>query len=136
MRAATRFAAHGQMQFSVSGNLLITRAEGPGNLEMIAEYQQAIQRPLADLATKPWGNMVVLSGLPMLTPDGAELLQQLLITGAASNLVVSALVFSEDSFGAVSQRFLSAMYERAGIPYRFFDDETDALNWLHEYLAN
>ena len=110
------FPIHGSLNICVESGLMIIRARGPANTEMVLQYQREVNQYREQLSHKPWASLTVLSGEPM-------------------NLVATAIVFDDVQYKSISEQFWEGIYQRTTLKHAFFDDELTAKAWLKKQVA-
>jgi hypothetical protein len=129
-----RFPAHGNLELSVEGQLLIIKGTGPGNLEIVEEYQRQVYGLRQQIMHAPWASLVLLSGTPLVPPEAKELFVQTIKQAKAMHLCATAVVFVDIEFAKMVQHFWQDIYHEADVNYGFFDTEEEAREWLQARL--
>lgn len=128
------FPIHGSLYICVELELMIIRARGPANTEMVLQYQREINQYREQLCDKPWTSLTVLSGEPLLPPEAAGMMVESIKQAEHMNLVATAIVFDDVQYKSIAEQFWESIYQRTSLKYAFFDDETSAKKWLKEEL--
>ncbi|MBU3002397.1 hypothetical protein [Paraglaciecola arctica] len=132
----SRFPAHGSMRLSIQGQLLIVEGSGPGNIEMVQEYQQQVVGLRKQIMHAPWVSLALLSGTPLVSPEAKELFIQVVKQAKSMNLRATAVVFIEMESADLVRQFWREIYTSAGLKFSFFDTENEARDWLQSVLEN
>ncbi|GGD48968.1 hypothetical protein [Lacimicrobium alkaliphilum] len=125
---------HGSIRIELEGRILILHAEGPGNAELVQQYQQDVKHYRDQLRGKPWGNLVVFYNEPLLTPEGKELMYESIRRSRESGMVAVAMVLSQANSPSIVRQFWEGIYTKVGMPHVFFDSQDEARNWLETLL--
>lgn len=129
------FPAHGKLNLTVEKDLLIINGEGPGNLEVVLQYQRDVQQYRDQLNHAPWASLVRLAGVPLLPPEAKGLLIDTIRYASTQNLVATAIVFVDVEYADVIKKFWTSIYQQTPLPYQFFDNSDDARLWLEARIA-
>lgn len=134
--AISHFPEHGRLKLSTVGQILIIEGEGPANIEAIKDYQTRVVQYREAIMQAPWASLVLLSGVPLITADGIDLLHQIVTDAKALKLKATAIVFIDVEFENVIRQFWESIYKDVGVTYGFFDTEQDAKEWLLKILGS
>ncbi|MBT1062369.1 hypothetical protein KJY73_02235 [Bowmanella sp. Y26] len=129
-----RFLAHGSFSLQVEGRILLLHGEGPGNAELIEQYQLAVQQHRQALAGEPWGNLVVLHGESLLTHDAVQLMNLSIGRSRDSGMVAAAVVLTDTKYPGLGEQLWHQIYVAADMPHAFFADIGSARTWLLEQI--
>jgi hypothetical protein len=124
------FPAHGKLNISIENGLMIIRARGPANTEMILQYQKEVRQYRLQLSHSSWASLTILSGEPLLPPEASGIMVEAIKQAEHMNLVATAIVFDDVQYKVMSEQFWESIYKRTGLKHRFFDDENQAKSWL------
>jgi len=137
----TTFRPHGKITLSVNDNLIVYRAEGPFNAELLAALDYIESDVLKKLKNdvKNWGGIVIFEISCMAIDElfivFGEYLKQ--IKNNELHPVATAYVIPPDIEGG---RLMAKKYEKcyydAGILFSIFNNEKDALVWVNSHLNN
>lgn len=128
------FPAHGSLNIFIDQGLLVIKASGPANTEMVLRYQREIDSFRQKLCTRPWASLTILSGEPLLPPEAASMMVEAIKTAQNMNLIATAVVMLDVQYKTLSQQFWRGIYERTTLPFQFFDSQDEARIWLHEQI--
>jgi hypothetical protein len=131
----SRYPAHGKLQLSLEGQLLIIKGTGPANVEMVQEYQRQVIGLRTQIMHSPWASLVLLSGTPLVSPEARVLFVQIIKQAKSMHLSATALVFVNIEFAGMAQQFWQEIYQEAGVNYDFFETEEEARDWLKSRLG-
>lgn len=129
-----KFAEHGQINLSTENGLLIIKATGPANVEMVNSYRQQVSTFHQELKHTPWGSVVILQGEPFITPDASDNLVLGIKAAQKLNLTATAVVIINDDYPNMSKDFWQNIYKQTSLPFQFFNDTGKAKNWVKEQL--
>ena len=129
------FPIHGSLNVCVESGLMIIRARGPANTEMVLQYQREVNQHREQLSHKPWASLTVLSGEPLLPPEAAGMMVESIKQAEHMNLVATAIVFDDVQYKSISEQFWEGIYQRTTLKHAFFDDELTAKAWLKKQVV-
>ena len=81
------FPIHGSLNICVESGLMIIRARGPANTEMVLQYQREVNQYREQLCDNPWTSLTVLSGEPLLPPEAAGMMVESIKQANDSELI-------------------------------------------------
>lgn len=128
------FPAHGKVDISVDGQILIINGSGPANLEMIEQYQKGVVGFREKIMHAPWASLVLLSGTPLVTAEAKGILTETIKQAKLMHLAATAVVFVDIEFSDMIRHFWQEIYQDTDVKYHFFDTETEARQWLESIL--
>ena len=128
------FPAHGAYSLAIDGRILHMRAFGPWNEELTYQYGKDVRRYTDALAGAPWALLAEVMHDGVHTPESFRL--QLEITRAHQEIgrIATAVIFDYENPPQIAQRVFDKLYDQAGEPHAFFDDQAAARAWLLEQL--
>ncbi|MCC2618114.1 hypothetical protein LJ739_17800 [Aestuariibacter halophilus] len=125
------FYEHGEFSLAINDNRLDIDAVGPFNREVIADYDQQLQRFADRMPTSLCKGLLTLHGMSLFTPDAEQALVECLLRWKRLPWYNAVLI--DDVQGkAVLKQQLGRCYDKTGITYAFFDDRNEALHWLSQ----
>ncbi len=131
---ASRFAAHGTLNLSLSGNILTVEGRGPWNLESLRCAAEELKPQRKLLESAPWGVLVILHGEPIyLPPAVTDLIESIIQEKQVGRTATAVLVNSCDAPG-FAKLHMSDIYGKAEETFEFFDDIDDAKDWLAQQI--
>ena len=126
---------HGYFVMAREGKIVrISVAEGI-NKELIQHYQQDIARELARLAGSHWGVHLVLNGDVLMTPAANDRLIQESKHHKDLGRCGTAIELVNCQATRLIQRFWGNLYQQAGVPYCFVNNQQEAKAWLQQQIA-
>ncbi|WP_088330554.1 hypothetical protein [Lacimicrobium sp. SS2-24] len=128
------YRIHGSIRIELQDRVLILHAEGPGNADLIQQYQRDVQHYRDQLRGQPWGNLVIFYNEPLLTPDAKEMMYESIARSRESGMVAAAVVLSEVNSPAIVRQFWDSIYQHVGMPHEFFASQEQAKDWLKTFL--
>lgn len=133
------FVPHGRYDAEYADGLVFDRASGPFNLEMLQAYARHSAPLYAQaLAEAPFVSLTVFLQDMMMPREAMDGLQRYVrqLAATAGSICAVAHVASLDVDG---RKFIGGQFERfyreIGIPYRLFETEPEARQWLAGQLA-
>jgi hypothetical protein len=124
------FSAHGTLQISLDGPILVVEGTGPWNAESL-NLSANVAKPLAvQLKGNNWGVIAILHGQAVYVPDAAaglvEVVKQDKINGRIATAVLADSCESPD----FTKEHIANIYHEAGEHFEFFSEYGDAKEWL------
>ncbi|AWL13071.1 hypothetical protein HMF8227_02619 [Saliniradius amylolyticus] len=129
-----KFQAHGRVQVRAEPELLVIDADGPGNAELLQEYQLQVAAYREQLSGQPWGLLMNFNGDVLLTADALDLLQESIARSKAAGMCAVAIRILDCSCPSLVKGIWDKVYEQAKLPNAYFDDESSARQWLGQQL--
>lgn len=129
------FPAHGALKITVEGNLLVIRAQGPANTEMVLQYQREVQLYREQLCENAWASLTLLTGEPLLPPEASSMMVESIKQAEHMNLVATAVVFVDVQYQSISEQFWEGIYQRTTLKHAFFEQESIAREWLRQEVT-
>ena len=130
------FSAHGTVDFTRQGQILIAEVQGPWNAELIAQYREKIAPFVQELSVNgAWGLIVEIHNEASCPPDALEGIRLGVIDQAKNwRRVCTAYVIAPDVRGyRLMDRIWRGIY-RDIIPCEIFEQREDAMAWVEQTL--
>ena len=127
-----KFEQHGIYSVEVNGRVLITDARGPFNDTTLQNYTRDVKKAVLHLSGAPWGQIIVLHGLSLFTPDAEQLLFDSTNWRMERDLSACAVVLIEPEAEDLIRTQLSRIYGKAGLEHQFFPHQKAAMLWLEK----
>lgn len=131
----SRFRPHGELAVFAEGRILVMRASGPWNAELSLLYGEIVQMHVLKLSGAPWALLGIISEEGVHTPESFAVSVNIVRAHQKLGRVASAIIFHYQDSPLIARRVFEKMYEEAGEPHAFFDDEAVARQWLNERLT-
>lgn len=132
-----KFGLHGQYSLQIINQILIIRASGPANLELIEQYVIDVENQVDILRGKgQWCTLIILSGTPLLPPDASRLIEDTIASEKRAGLCASAVVLNDVEYAQSASRYWLDFYAKTNVTAAVFEDENSALSWLAEQIPN
>jgi hypothetical protein len=137
--SAKAFRPHGRAEYEDKGNLLLAKAIGPFNGELMAAVLEMAKITFPAMAAKgPWVHICTFSESALCSLDVlvdlAAALGQMVHAGVAP--VVMVFVLPSDVEGA---QLMSPLYEKAlkdvGVPFKCLADTELAYSWAETFVG-
>ena len=129
-----RFAAHGTLKLTVTGNILHVEGTGPWNLESLRRSAEEVRPKIQQLEGKPWTVMVILRGEPIYVPPAATSLIETIIEEKQKGRVATAILVNSCDAPGFAKLHMADIYGKAGENFEFFDDVDLAQQWLETQI--
>jgi hypothetical protein len=128
------FSAHGTLQLSLDGPILVVEGSGPWNVESL-NHSAIIAKPFAQqLKGKHWGVIAILHGQAVYVPEAAAGLTAVVKRDRLNGRVASAVMLDDCESPEFSKEHIANIYREAGEPFQFFSQYGDAKKWLLETI--
>jgi hypothetical protein len=129
-----KFASHGQCQFTLDNNIIIIDAEGPWNVEFFKQMHANLQQVvLENFININYGIIVILKGETLATQEGLDYHLYKVKHGTAKAIAINMI---HSSFALTTQLEFEAVYNKAGIKNKFFNNTSTAKHWLESELVS
>ena len=128
------FHPHGDLHFTVEGNLQIIMGTGPWNLESIKKSANDAAKAHAELYGTKWCVLAIIHGQPIHTPDAEKLLVEAVKKDKKNGRIASALILDESDNPDFGRHHITGIYREAGEYFEFFSDINSARKWLGDQL--
>lgn len=132
----TKFRPHGSLTVEIDGRVLVVRAQGPWNAELSELYGENVQAQVNQLAGAPWGLLGVISDEGVHTPDSFAVSVDIVRAHRKLGRSASAIIFRYQDSPLIARRVFEKLYNEAGEPHAFFEDEAAACQWLNEQISS
>jgi len=129
-RGKLDFGPHGYFTFTVDANLIRIDAVGPGNLEVVHQYNTAMQKQAVQFSGQPWATLLVLDGLPLMPPDATEELIEGMTIAPKHHHLGTAIILEGGCNTPICKSYWQEMFIKSKTSYRFCADEEDASAFL------
>ncbi len=126
----SQFSAHGKLEISVEGRILIVKGIDSPNSEMVDEFALTVEAYIQSLKGAPWGCLTHLHGDAIFPPSALPMIEANLKRMASLGLVGIATIIEHSESPSVVKQFWQSMYEKSAIAYQFFDQSEGARSWL------
>lgn len=121
---------HGSFIVTRCGNVMLTQAYGPWNRECVDGLVLDYRDKSIDMHGSNWGDIVVLEGESLLTPDAESLLAERISAVRHLGLTHLALVLESSLVKSTTRNQLDVVYSQTGVDFSFFDTYEEAKVWL------
>ncbi|GAC16272.1 hypothetical protein [Aliiglaciecola lipolytica] len=131
-----KFEAHGTLDLVVTDQILRLEGTGPWNLESL--YQSGDQaNPIIDqLASKPWGVILILHGECIYVHAAGKRLSEIVRAEKKRNRIATAVLVNDCDSPNFAKSHIGEIYQNAGEHFAFFDDIELAERWLKQQLKD
>ncbi|XQW84967.1 hypothetical protein ACOYR1_17875 [Thalassotalea piscium] len=127
-----KFNEHGHFSIQNNGAHLIIDATGPFNLQVMNSFQRSLVAHTQDLSKKSWGQIIIMNGTSIFTPEAEQHLCETLVTRQKHGLFFSAVVHCHAQYKHLIEHQLSKCYQQYAIRHAFFDDIKTAKTYLKQ----
>ena len=130
----SKFRPHGALSVNTEGRVLVMRAQGPWNAEFSQLYGETVQAKEQELSGAPWVLLGIVSDEGVHPPDSFAVQLEIIRAHQKQGRVGTAIIFRYQDSPLIARRVFEKLYNEAGEPHAFFDDEAAARQWLSERL--
>lgn len=120
---------HGSHHLTCDGDVLIMHGRGPWNEEAIRNYRRDLEKAIATLPPR-WAFIGEFHGEAVLIPEAEREVEAVVAWRRTKGMAAMAIVMSDVTAKGVAFAQLARIYDNAGVAYRVFDNEAQALDWL------
>lgn len=136
---STRFSPHGRVEHEDRGRLLVARAEGPFNAELMGALLKMAKATFPVMAAKgPWANIATFRVSALCSPEVlaglTDGLCQMVQSGVAPAATAFVLPFDVEGAAFMGPLFAKAFAD-AGLRYEYFANFDAASTWLDSVLG-
>lgn len=128
------FPAHGHFALTLDGRILINRARGPWNTELVQAYWQAVDEAVNALSGAPWGVLAYVSGRPVHTPEARDKMIAAVKQHRQHGRCGTVQIFEDVEAAGLMRVIQTSIYEAAGEPLYFAENEAEGRAWLLERI--
>lgn len=134
-----KFRPHGRVEYEEQGNILLTRAWGPFNVELVGALTTLVNNVFPFMASKGnWVNVCVFEKSALASFEVLETLSEMIKQLVQLNIapVSVAFVLPPDVEGV---NFMAPLYAKSvgngGIPFESFPNFEQAEKWAKSFLS-
>jgi len=124
------FPVHGKFSANYEDCILSIKAIGPVNAEFFSRYEDIVAPLRKEIIAPRWGSFVEITGQAILPFNSNERAKLSIENAMKDALIATCLCLVNSESPNVSKAFWEKLYNEVGIPFQFFDNEQDAVNWL------
>lgn len=134
----SRFAPHGLVEIAFDGDILLYKATGPFNKELVESLAVA-QMDVLTVADHrgPWVSVSLMLGSMLASPEAFARYSDMMHAAKSAQFtpLASAYVVAHDVEGrALMLSKYAAIHTSSGRLFRSFDQLDDALAWAHDLI--
>ena len=133
------FKAHGEIKYKTEGRMLLTKATGPFNTEIVSAIPLAIQEMVAKLVRQgKWGQIIAFQKSALCSPSAIDNFAAYLkrtYTNPDTNPVVALVFAREVEGGLLMAPKFEKCYQDAGVQCDSFEDYATAFNWVESKIS-
>ncbi|MCL6417053.1 hypothetical protein MIB92_15435 [Aestuariirhabdus sp. Z084] len=131
---ASRFTAHGNCRFSISGNIVSIYAAGPWNLEFFQSMQKRLRALIeSELDIDNYAILIDFVGVSLASPDVLDYHLEFVKQGNAKAI---ALNLQQCTSSLLTGEAFSRVYTEGGLTNKCFDNREDAIAWLQGFVES
>lgn len=130
------FVPHGSVSIELIDHILVLRAKGPWNQELIQQYLIDVGPYKDKLKCVKWGVLLIAYGEPIMLEDASETLALGVLKDADIGRVATAIIINTDIGKELSKSIFTRIYSKTSNEFAFFEDEMTAKNWLNNTIKN
>lgn len=126
------FPVHGHCHYSFKDNIVTIDAQGPFNLEFFIEMHNDLEKFVYEYANfKNFAILLIMRGNTLALIDAVKYHETRVERGTARAIAVN---LSHSECAAATETQMGAAYDNAGLNNAFFEDLTQAKQWLLSQL--
>ena len=129
-----KFEQHGVYEVEVKDQILLVDARGPFNDTTLESYRADVKKAVLHLSASDWGQIIVLRGQSLFTPDAEQILYESTCWRIEHGLNASSVVMIEPDAEELIRAQMSRIYARANLPHHFAADIPAAKQWLKSQI--
>ncbi|WP_340679634.1 hypothetical protein [Paraglaciecola sp.] len=131
----SRFPIHGTVNLNIAERILLVEGIGPWNKESVIQGDKTVQPLIQKLSGNVWGVLVTLYGEPIYVPEAATILSNSIKDQKKFGRIATAVIVVESKSPEFAKSHLSQIYQNAGEPVRFFNEQQQAKWWLIQQIS-
>ncbi len=122
----------GWYEFKRLGQIMCIRVCGTLNDEEVDQYKRDVGKALAPLVGRPWGVLLQVEGMTVLTPYAEREFIKMVSQRKDYGMLGTAVVTGEAAIPLLIRQQLTRIYQGHGFALAFFDSDEAALEWLQQ----
>lgn len=131
---AHAFDAHGSFSLSIEDNIISVHVIGPGNLELIKEYQAKVKPVIDRFDFNNWGTILTLDGMSIYSPEAKDWLIQGNLYAKTKGAIATAAIIKNADYVKLTREFWESVFQLSKTQYDFFETQEEATEWLIKTL--
>ncbi|MFC3093482.1 hypothetical protein DRW07_04590 [Alteromonas sediminis] len=129
------FGPHGHFSLETQSNLIRVTAVGPGNREVIQQFNYAMRNAAMDFNGHMWATQLTLEGLPLMPPDATELLVMGMIKAREHGHIGTAVILEGECNTGLCKSYWQDMFMRSQSQYQFCQNQAEALAFIEKLFS-
>ncbi|WP_251139824.1 hypothetical protein [Alteromonas sp. ALT199] len=120
----------GEYGVELKGNIIRLDGKGVVTKALFQLYHEDVKKLALPLGGQPWGFLIFVQGVGILTPDAEQALIESVRLRKQYGMQGCAFVTSDADIPALVKSQFERVYAAANLACYFSDSENDALTWL------
>ena len=121
---------HGEYSIELQGNIIRLDGKGVVTKALFQLYHEDVKKLALPLGGQPWGFLISVKGVGILTPDAEHALIDSVRMRKQYGMQACAFVTTHADIPALVKSQFERVYKAASIACYFCDCESEALSWL------
>ncbi|MFZ8198427.1 hypothetical protein [Alteromonas portus] len=120
----------GEYSVELKGNIIRLDGKGVVTKALFQHYHEDVKKLALPLGGQPWGFLIFVQGVGILTPDAEQALIESVQLRKQYGMQGCAFVTNQADIPALVKSQFERVYAAANLACYFSDSESDALAWL------
>lgn len=120
----------GEYSVELKGNIIRLDGKGVVTKALFQHYHEDVKKLALPLGGQPWGFLIFVQGVGILTPDAEQALIESVRLRKQYGMQGCAFVTNNADIPALVKSQFERVYATANLACYFSDSESDALAWL------
>lgn len=120
----------GEYSVELKGNIIRLDGKGVVTKALFQHYHEDVKKLALPLGGQPWGFLIFVQGVGILTPDAEQALIESVQLRKQYGMQGCAFVTNHADIPALVKSQFERVYAAANLACYFSDSESDALAWL------
>ena len=120
----------GEYSVELKGNIICLDGKGIVTTALFRHYHEDVKKLAIPLGGQPWGFLIFVEGVGILTPDAEQALIESVRVRKQYGMKACAFVITNADIPALVKSQFERVYAAANLACYFSDSEEDALTWL------
>lgn len=120
----------GEYSVELKGNIIRLDGKGVVTKALFQHYHEDVKKLALPLGGQPWGFLIFVQGVGILTPDAEQALIESVRLRKQYGMQACAFVTNDADIPALVKSQFERVYAAANLACYFSDSESDAIAWL------
>ncbi|MGB2740540.1 MAG: hypothetical protein WBC60_08305 [Cognaticolwellia sp.] len=128
----TIFVPHGTLELAIEDNLILIEAQGPWNIEYLDFLHKKMSLAVTQVDQNNYAVLLTPIGEAISVEVGLEYHTNFIRNSRTKAVAVN---LAHCTTSQLTENLFSKIYQAAGFKHAFFDNVSDARNWLERQLT-